>query len=135
MPRYEKSNIVRTTIDIDDLVLRDLKRLKEKLGKSLGQLISELLAQAIHQLRLDLVRNWFTDRIASAHAEIREVASWYSPRVNRDSLGRLDDTVGDRTQPRDGVHNFRSSSMYLGTIQRVRANAASDQNKGGKSIL
>jgi predicted CopG family antitoxin len=51
MPRYEKSNIVRTTIDIDDLVLRDLKRLKEKRGKSLGQLISELLAQAIHQLQ------------------------------------------------------------------------------------
>jgi hypothetical protein len=51
MPRYEKSNIMRTTIDIDDLVLRDLKRLKEKRGKSLGQLISELLAQAIHQLQ------------------------------------------------------------------------------------
>jgi hypothetical protein len=51
MPRYVTSNIMRTTIDIDDIVLRDLKRLKEKQGKSLGQLISELLAQAIHQLQ------------------------------------------------------------------------------------
>jgi hypothetical protein len=38
---------MRTTIDIDDPVLKDLKKLQKKEGKSLGRLMSELLAQAI----------------------------------------------------------------------------------------
>ena len=38
---------MRTTIDIDDPVLKDLKKLQKKEGKSLGRLISDLLAQAI----------------------------------------------------------------------------------------
>ncbi len=39
--------IMRTTIDIDDPVLRELKKLQAATGKSLGQLASELLAQAL----------------------------------------------------------------------------------------
>lgn len=38
---------MRTTVDIDDPVLNDLKKLQKKEGKSLGRLISDLLAQAI----------------------------------------------------------------------------------------
>ncbi len=38
---------MRTTLDIADPILRDLKRLQSASGKSLGQLVSELLAQAI----------------------------------------------------------------------------------------
>jgi hypothetical protein len=38
---------MRTTVDIDDPVLRDLKKLQKREGKSLGRLISDLLAQAI----------------------------------------------------------------------------------------
>jgi hypothetical protein len=38
---------MRTTVDIDAPVLKDLKKIKEKEGKSLGRLISDLLAQAI----------------------------------------------------------------------------------------
>jgi len=38
---------MRTTVDIDDPVLKDLKKLQQKEGKSLGRLISDLLAQAI----------------------------------------------------------------------------------------
>lgn len=38
---------MRTTLDIADPILRDLKRLQSTSGKSLGQLVSELLAQAI----------------------------------------------------------------------------------------
>ena len=38
---------MRTTVDIDDPVLRDLKKIQKKEGKSLGRLISDLLAQAI----------------------------------------------------------------------------------------
>jgi len=38
---------MRTTVDIDDPVLKDLKRIQQKEGKSLGRLISDLLAQAL----------------------------------------------------------------------------------------
>jgi len=38
---------MRTTVDIDDLVLKDLKKIQQKEGKSLGRLISDLLAQAL----------------------------------------------------------------------------------------
>jgi hypothetical protein len=38
---------MRTTVDIDDPVLKDLKKLQQKEGKSLGRLMSDLLAQAI----------------------------------------------------------------------------------------
>ncbi len=39
----------RTTIDIDAPILRDLKRLQKREHKSLGRLVSDLLAQALHQ--------------------------------------------------------------------------------------
>jgi hypothetical protein len=38
---------MRTTVDIDDPVLKDLKKLQQKEGRSLGRLISDLLAQAL----------------------------------------------------------------------------------------
>jgi len=41
------SRIMRTTIDIDDPILRDLKRLQEREGKSLGRIVSDLLAQSL----------------------------------------------------------------------------------------
>jgi hypothetical protein len=41
------SHIMRTTIDLSDPVLRDLKRLREKEGGSLGALASRLLADAL----------------------------------------------------------------------------------------
>jgi hypothetical protein len=37
----------RTTLDIDASILRELKRLKKRAGKSLGELASELLAVAL----------------------------------------------------------------------------------------
>jgi len=37
----------RTTIDIDAPILRDLKRLQKRERKSLGRLVSDLLAQAL----------------------------------------------------------------------------------------
>jgi hypothetical protein len=40
---------MRTTVDIDDPVLKDLKKLQQKEGKSLGRLMSDLLAQAISE--------------------------------------------------------------------------------------
>lgn len=38
--------MARTTVDIDAAVLRDLKRLQKRQGKSLGRLIAELIAAA-----------------------------------------------------------------------------------------
>jgi hypothetical protein len=39
--------MARTTVDIEASVLRELKRLQKREGKSLGQLISELVAAAL----------------------------------------------------------------------------------------
>ena len=38
---------MRTTIDIDAPVLKELKRLREREGKSLGRLVSDILAAAL----------------------------------------------------------------------------------------
>ena len=38
---------MRTTVDIDDPLLKDLKKIQQKEGKSLGRLISDLLARAL----------------------------------------------------------------------------------------
>ena len=38
---------MRTTIDLDEPLLRDLKRIQKSEGKSLGRLVSELVAQAL----------------------------------------------------------------------------------------
>ena len=44
---------MRTTLDIDDPILKDLKRLQRREGKSLGRLVSDLLAQALATGRRD----------------------------------------------------------------------------------
>jgi hypothetical protein len=43
--------MARTTVDIDGPILRDLKRLQKQEGKSLGRLVSELLAEALARRR------------------------------------------------------------------------------------
>ncbi len=42
---------MRTTIDIDDPILKDLKRLQRREGKSLGRLVSDLLARSLADAR------------------------------------------------------------------------------------
>ena len=41
------SRIVRTTLDIDDPILKKLKAIQARDGRSLGRLVSDLLAQAL----------------------------------------------------------------------------------------
>jgi hypothetical protein len=41
------SRIMRTTIDIDDPILKELKRLQRRERTSLGRLVSDLLAQSL----------------------------------------------------------------------------------------
>ena len=38
---------MRTTVDLDASVLRELKRLQKREGKALGRLVSDLVAQAL----------------------------------------------------------------------------------------
>jgi hypothetical protein len=54
----------RTTIDIDAPLLRDLKRLQKRERKSLGRLVSDLLAQAL--------------KPGAAHAAARGEFTWVS---------------------------------------------------------
>ena len=63
------SNIMaRTTINIDTPILKDLKRLQKREGKSLGRLVSDLLAEAL---------GWYR----SGSLEDREL-QWRSQRMN-----------------------------------------------------
>jgi hypothetical protein len=45
------SNIMRTTVDIDDSILREVRALHEKEGRSMGAVVSELLADALARRR------------------------------------------------------------------------------------
>jgi hypothetical protein len=38
---------MRTTIDIDDPILKEVKRLQQREGKSLGRVVSDLLAHSL----------------------------------------------------------------------------------------
>ena len=52
--------MARTTVDIDASVLRELKKRQERERKTLGQLISELLAKALESENADIVPRPFT---------------------------------------------------------------------------
>jgi hypothetical protein len=43
----------RTTVNIDAPILRELKRLQRKEGKSMGRLISDLVAQTLARMRTE----------------------------------------------------------------------------------
>ena len=45
------SNIMRTTLDIDDPVLREVRTIHEREGRSMGAVVSELLADALARRR------------------------------------------------------------------------------------
>ncbi len=58
---------MRTTIDIDDPILKDLKELQAKVGKSMGRLVSDLLATALAEVREEHPRyqafEWVTENM------------------------------------------------------------------------
>jgi hypothetical protein len=45
------SNIMRTTLDIDAPILREVKAIHEREGRSMGAVVSELLAEALARRR------------------------------------------------------------------------------------
>jgi hypothetical protein len=55
----------RTTVDLDAAVLRDLKRLKKREKKPLGQLISELVAVALAREAAGRPFAWTTQRMGA----------------------------------------------------------------------
>lgn len=70
---------MRTTLDIDDPVLRQLRRLQKGSGKSLGQVASELLAQALaepRQLRSPAELPW-TSRPMGALVDVADKDALY----------------------------------------------------------
>jgi hypothetical protein len=84
---------MRTTLDIDDTILRELKRLQKKEKKSLGRLVSDLLASALRQgapkgqVRREF--RWFSQRMEARvdlgdHDAILEVLDRHE-RARRDS--------------------------------------------------
>ena len=44
---------MRTTVDIDEPVLRELKRLTQREGKALGRVVSDLLAESLGRRRTE----------------------------------------------------------------------------------
>jgi len=42
---------MRTTLDIDDPILREIKAIHEREGRSMGSVVSELLAEALARRR------------------------------------------------------------------------------------
>jgi hypothetical protein len=62
------SNIMRTTLDIDDPILKEVKALHEREGRSMGAVVSELLAEALARRRSSRPRasfRWTTREMRS----------------------------------------------------------------------
>jgi hypothetical protein len=51
MTKVISSVIMRTTVDIDDPILREVKAIHEREGRSMGAVVSELLADALARRR------------------------------------------------------------------------------------
>jgi hypothetical protein len=51
MFQYIASDIMRTTLDIDDPILKEVKAIHEREGRSIGAVVSELLAEALGRRR------------------------------------------------------------------------------------
>ena len=51
MSKVMTSNIMRTTVDIDDPILKEVRTLHEREGRSMGAIISELLAESLARRR------------------------------------------------------------------------------------
>ena len=74
------SSIMRTTVDIDDPILREIKALHEKEGRSMGAVVSELLADALARRRVARRRPAFrwTSRPMNALVDLADKDAVYS---------------------------------------------------------
>ena len=72
---------MRTTFDIDAPVMKDLKKIRQKEGKSLGRIISDLLAQALAERKSTKAPakppKWISKRMA-ARVDLADREALYS---------------------------------------------------------
>jgi hypothetical protein len=79
---------MRTTIDIDDPILRELKKLGKIEGKSLGRMISDLLAQALQRRKTSgpqPVRPHWISRDMGARINLADSEALYAALDERNS--------------------------------------------------
>lgn len=71
---------MRTTIDIDDPILREVKAIDEKEGRSMGAVVSELLADALSRRRAGRERPTFrwTSRPMKALVDLTDKDAVYA---------------------------------------------------------
>ena len=74
------SDIMRTTVDIDDPILREVRAIHEKEGRSMGAVVSELLADALARRRASRVRPTFcwTSRPMKALVDLADKDAVYA---------------------------------------------------------
>jgi hypothetical protein len=72
--------MARTTLDIDTPILRELKALQKKDGRSLGRIVSQLLAEALAQRRQAAAAPGFvwTSRPMSALVDLSDKEALYA---------------------------------------------------------
>ena len=80
---------MRTTIDIDDPILKEVKTLQKKEGKSLGRLVSDLLVQALKgrkgvQKSLEVPR-WISKGMG-ARVDLTDKEAVYAAMEEKDSF-------------------------------------------------
>ncbi len=71
---------MRTTIDIDDPILREVKAIHEREGRSMGSVVSELLAEALARRRPSRARPSFrwTSRPMNALVDLADKEAVYA---------------------------------------------------------
>jgi len=71
---------MRTTLDIDDPILKEIRVLHEKEGRSMGAVVSELLAEALFRRRSSIARPSFswTSRDMKALVDIADKEAVYA---------------------------------------------------------
>ena len=71
---------MRTTLDIDDHILREVKAIREKEGRSVGAIVSELLAEALARRRPSRARPSFrwTSRPMKALVDLTDKETVYA---------------------------------------------------------
>jgi hypothetical protein len=71
---------MRTTLDIDDPILREVKAIHEREGRSIGAIVSELLAEALARRRPSRARPPFrwTSRDMRSLVDLSDKESVYA---------------------------------------------------------
>lgn len=74
------SDIMRTTMDIDDPILREVRAIHEKEGRAMGAVVSELLADALARRRAARTRPAFrwTSRPMKALVDLSDKDALYA---------------------------------------------------------